>query len=82
MTSEPDPTIREPDQIRQDAARKLRHVQVSDPFHAILGCLVGEDWTTPRLVEMVISPDGHMLGGIVRTGFWHGCWRTRVAGAW
>lgn len=52
--------IREPDQIRQDAARKLRAVQVSDHFQAILGCLLGEDWTTPRLIEMVT--DGHVLG--------------------
>jgi hypothetical protein len=57
-----DPTIRTPDQIRQDAARKLRLVQVSDHFQAILGCLLGEDWTTPRLVEMVLTPDGHVLG--------------------
>ncbi len=54
--------IREPDQIRQDAARKLRSVQVSDHFQAILGCLLEEDWTTPRLNEMVITPDGHILG--------------------
>jgi hypothetical protein len=27
-----------------------------------LGCLLGEDWTTPRLVEMVITPDGHLVG--------------------
>ncbi len=54
--------IREPDQIRQDCARKLRAVQVSDHFRAILGCLLGEDWTTPKLVEMVITPDGHLLG--------------------
>ena len=54
--------IREPDQIRQDAARKLRAVQVSEHFQAILGCLLGEDWTTPRLMEMVITPDGHILG--------------------
>lgn len=57
-----EPTIREPDQIRRDAARKLRAVQVSDHFQAILGCLLGEDWTTPRLVEMIITPDGHVLG--------------------
>lgn len=57
-----EPTIREPDQIRQDCASKLRQVQVSDHFRAILGCLLGEDWTTPRLIEMVITPDGHMLG--------------------
>jgi hypothetical protein len=57
-----DTPIREPDQIRQDCARKLRAVQISDHFQAILGCLLGEDWTTPRLVEMVITPDGHLLG--------------------
>lgn len=54
--------IRGPEQIRQDCARKLRAVHVSEHFQAILGCLVGEDWTTPRLVEMVITPDGHLLG--------------------
>lgn len=59
MTEE---TIREPDQIRRDCATKLRTVQVSDHFQAILGCLLGEDWTTPRLVELVITPDGHLLG--------------------
>ena len=54
--------IREPDQIREDCARKLQAVQVSDHFRAILGCLLGEDWTTPRLVEMAITPDGALLG--------------------
>jgi hypothetical protein len=57
-----DPTAREPEEIRRDCARKLRSVQVSDHFQAILGCLLGEDWTNPRLVEMVITPDGHLLG--------------------
>jgi hypothetical protein len=54
--------MREPDEIRRDCARKLRSVKVSDHFLAILGCLLGEDWTTPRLAEMVITPDGHLLG--------------------
>jgi hypothetical protein len=61
MTSDDKP-ISEPDQIRQDCARKLRSVKVSEHFQAILGCLLGGDWTTPRLIEMVITPDGHMLG--------------------
>lgn len=61
MTSNDSP-IREPNQIRQDCARKLRAVQVSDHFQAILGCLLSEDWTTPRLIEMVVTPDGHVLG--------------------
>jgi hypothetical protein len=57
-----EPSIREPEEIRRECARKLRAVQVSDHFQAILGCLLGEDWTTPRLIEMVITPDGHLLG--------------------
>jgi hypothetical protein len=57
-----EPTIREPEEIRRDCARKLRAVQVSDHFQAIFGCLLGEDRTMPRLVEMVITPDGHLLG--------------------
>ncbi len=57
-----DSPIREPDQIRRDCSLKLRAVQISDRFQAILGCLLGEDWTTPRLIEMQITPDGHMLG--------------------
>lgn len=54
--------MREPEEIRRDCARKLEAVEVSDHFRAILGCLIGENWTTPKLVEMVITPDGHMLG--------------------
>jgi hypothetical protein len=57
-----DTPIRELNQIRQDCARKLRAVQVSGHFQAILGCLLGEDWTTPRVLEMLIMPGGHMLG--------------------
>ena len=57
-----EPNIREPEEIRRDCARKLRAVQVSEHFQAILGCLLGENWTTPRLVEMVITLDGYLLG--------------------
>jgi hypothetical protein len=57
-----DTIIREPDEIRHDCAGKLQGVQVSDHFRAILGCLLGEAWTIPRLVEMAITPDGHLLG--------------------
>jgi hypothetical protein len=37
-------------------------VEVSDHFRAVLGGLLREDWSTPRLVEMVITPDGCLLG--------------------
>ena len=59
----PDDTpMREPNQIRTDCAHKLAAVQVSDHFRAILGCLLGENWTTPRLIELVITSDGHLVG--------------------
>lgn len=54
--------MREPNQIRIDCAAKLAAIQVSDHFQAILGCLLGEDWTSPRLVELVITSDGHLVG--------------------
>jgi hypothetical protein len=54
--------IGELDQIRQDYTRKLQAVKVSDHFQAILGCLLAQDLTTPRLIEMVITADGHILG--------------------
>jgi hypothetical protein len=57
-----DTPIREPDQIREDCAQKLRVVEFSTHYQAILGCLLGQDWTTPKLVEMVITPEGHLLG--------------------
>ena len=57
-----EPTLAESDQIRQDRARKLRRVQVSEQFQAIMGCILGEDWTTPSLQEIQITPDGHLLG--------------------
>jgi len=54
--------MREPHQIRKDCATKLAAVQVSDHFRAILGCLLDEDWTKPRLIELVITSDGHLVG--------------------
>ena len=41
---------------------KASSLKVSDHFQAILGCLLGEDWTAPRLAEMVNTPDGYLLG--------------------
>ena len=58
----PDLPIREPNQIRQDCVRKLLEIEVSEHFQAILGCLLEENWTTPRLIEMVINPNGQLLG--------------------
>ena len=54
--------IREPDQIRRDCAEKLRLVQLGSQRRAILGCLLGESWTIPRLVELRITPHGNLIG--------------------
>ena len=35
---------------------------MSELFQAILGCMLAENWTTPRLIEMTITPDGQLLG--------------------
>ena len=53
--------IREPDQIRQDCANKLGRVETSPMALAILGCLLGQDWATPRIEEMQVSPDRTIL---------------------
>jgi len=53
--------IREPEHIRQDAACKVRNAPISDEFRAILGCLLDEAWTMPKLIEIIISPDDKIL---------------------
>jgi hypothetical protein len=61
MTDKP---IREADEIRRDCARKLRSVETSGMFTAILGALLGEDWTTPKIEELRISPDRCLLARV------------------
>lgn len=58
MTEKP---IREAEEIRRDCARKLRSVEASGMFTAILAALLGEDWTTPKIEELRISPDRCLL---------------------
>ena len=54
--------IREPNQIRQDCANKLRLIQVGSHLRAILCCILGESWTVPKLVQLRITPRGNLLG--------------------
>ena len=56
--------IREPDEIRRDCARKLASVEISGMFSAILGSLLGEDWATPRIEELRITPDRCLLARV------------------
>ena len=50
-----EPVLREPEQIRQDCAAKLRPIETSGMFSAILGCLLGEDWATPRIEQLIVT---------------------------
>ena len=59
-----DELIREPDEIRRSCALKLRSVETSGMFTALLGYLVGEDWATPRIEELKISPDRCVLARV------------------
>jgi hypothetical protein len=56
-----EPTIREPDQIRRDCAHKLEQIETSELFTEILACLLDEDWTTPRIQELCVTSDRHLL---------------------
>lgn len=37
-------------------------LKVTPMFHAILGCLLGQDWATPRLIALCILDGGQVLG--------------------
>jgi hypothetical protein len=54
MTEKP---IREAEEIRGDCGRKWRSVETSGMFTAVLAGLLVEDWTTPEIEELRISPD-------------------------
>jgi hypothetical protein len=57
----PEAAIREPEQIRQACALKLRQVETNRSFKAILACLLGEEWTKPRIVELRLSPERNLF---------------------
>lgn len=54
-------SLREPDQIRRDCVRKLRPIETSGMFTAILAALLGEDWTDPKIEELRITPDRFIM---------------------
>ena len=52
---------REPEQIRQHCAAKLKGVETSAQFTAILACLLDEDWTTPKILQLCMTHDRCLL---------------------
>ena len=53
--------IREPEQIRQDCALKVRRVETNQSFRAILACLLSEAWTKPRIIELRLTAERTLL---------------------
>lgn len=53
--------MREPPELRRSCAAKLADIETSPQFRALLACLLDEDWTTPRIEELYISPDRGVL---------------------
>src|SRR3954454_6788370 len=59
-----DKSLRETAEIRASCAQKIHAVETSSMFTAILGCLLGEDWSTPRIDGLYLSPDGMLLARV------------------
>jgi hypothetical protein len=56
--------FRVPEHIRRDCARKLRSIEKSGTFAAILGSLLDEDWTTPNIEDLRITGDRQLVARI------------------
>lgn len=48
----------------QDKLRPGRFTAMSHKMAAIVGCILSEEWTRPRLAELVQTSDGFVLGRI------------------
>jgi hypothetical protein len=53
--------MRPTEHIRRDCARKMKSIEKSGTFTAILGFLLDEDWTTPNIEELRVVRDAHLM---------------------
>lgn len=49
-------------EIHRDCVQKLRSIETSAMFLAILASLLDEDWTTPNISELRITSDDRLFG--------------------
>jgi hypothetical protein len=54
-------TIREPDQIRQDCAKKLLAVIRGPKLRAVLGYFLGEVLSIPSILDLRLTDDGRIV---------------------
>jgi hypothetical protein len=57
-------SVPEAEQIRQHCAAKLKRVKVYGQATAVVGCLLGGHWTSPRIVELRRTANGFLLGRV------------------
>jgi hypothetical protein len=53
--------IRDPAQIRADCAGKIKPIETSGMFKALLAALLDESWTTRKIEDLLISSDRCIL---------------------
>ena len=58
----PKRSMRATKEIHRDCIQKLRAIETSAMFLAILASLLGEDWTTPNISELRITSDDRLFG--------------------
>jgi hypothetical protein len=54
-------TIREPERIRQDSARKLLRVIRGPKLRTVLGYFLGEVFAIPSVVDLRLTADGRIV---------------------
>ena len=54
--------VRIPEYLRRGCVSKLRLVETSKVFRAILASLLEENWTTPNIIELRFSRDRRLFG--------------------
>jgi hypothetical protein len=55
-------TQRDPDQVRQECAKKLRTVVMAEHYRAVLGCLLGEKMTERQPTDLAVSKAEEISG--------------------
>ena len=53
-------TIREPEPIRQDCARKLLMIVRGPKVRAVLGYFLGEVWAMPKIADLRLTIEGRI----------------------
>jgi len=56
-----EPPIREPEEIRQGLADKLRQIEAGGQLSIALACFLASQWTTPRIEELHLTSSRNLI---------------------